>query len=91
VAIHVELSPEAEAHLTAEAAARSMELPAYAAVLLEEAARPSTPEPQNAGTKLNGKRLAGRKSLAQLFAESPFRGLDLDFERDADSGRDMVL
>lgn len=24
----------------------------------------------------------GRKSLAQLFAESPFRGTDLDFPRD---------
>jgi hypothetical protein len=26
-------------------------------------------------------RLAGKKSLAQLFAESPFRGLDIEFER----------
>jgi hypothetical protein len=26
----------------------------------------------------------GRKSLAQLFAESPFKGLDIDFERDPD-------
>ena len=34
---------------------------------------------------------AGRKSLAQLFAESPFRGLDLDFERDADTGRPIEL
>ena len=24
----------------------------------------------------------GRKSLAQLFAESPFKGVDIDFERD---------
>jgi hypothetical protein len=27
-------------------------------------------------------RAAGRKSLAQLFADSPFKGLDIDFERD---------
>jgi hypothetical protein len=32
-----------------------------------------------------------RKSLAQLFAESPFKGLDIDFERDPDHGRDLDL
>jgi hypothetical protein len=26
-----------------------------------------------------------------LFAESPFRGLDLHFERDSDLGRDIEL
>jgi hypothetical protein len=33
----------------------------------------------------------GRKSLAQLFADSPFKGLNIDFERDADCGRDVIL
>ncbi len=33
------------------------------------------------------KRPEGRKSLAQLFAESPLKGLDLKFERDPDTGR----
>lgn len=28
------------------------------------------------------KSAAGRKSLAQLFAESPFKGTDMDFVRD---------
>ena len=37
------------------------------------------------------KRPAGRKSLAQLFAESPFKGLDLKFERDPDTGRPVTL
>ena len=36
-------------------------------------------------------RPAGRKSLAQLFADSPFRGLDIDFEREPDYGRDVTL
>jgi hypothetical protein len=36
-------------------------------------------------------RPAGRKSLAQLFADSPFKGLDIDFERDSDYGRDVAL
>ena len=30
-------------------------------------------------------------NLADLFAKSPFRGLDMDFERDRDTGRDIVL
>jgi hypothetical protein len=37
------------------------------------------------------RRPEGRKSLAQLFAESPFKGLDIDFERDPDTGRDVTL
>jgi hypothetical protein len=62
-----------------------MDVPAYAATLLEQAAQPSVPEyPGN-------RRPTNRKSLAQLFAESPFQGLDLDFERDPDVGRDVVL
>ena len=36
-------------------------------------------------------RPAGRKSLAQLFADSPLKGLDIDFERDPDYGRDVAL
>ncbi len=30
-------------------------------------------------------------NLADLFARSPFRGLDMDFERDKDTGRDIAL
>jgi hypothetical protein len=30
-------------------------------------------------------------NLADLFAKSPFRGLDLVFERDQDPGRDISL
>ena len=37
------------------------------------------------------RRPAGRKSLAQLFADSPFKGLDIDFEREPDYGRDVKL
>jgi hypothetical protein len=36
-------------------------------------------------------RPAGRKSLAQLFADSPFQGLDIDFEREPDYDRDVEL
>lgn len=30
-------------------------------------------------------------NLADLFARSPFHGLDMDFERDKDTGRDIDL
>ena len=30
-------------------------------------------------------------NLADLFAKSPFRGLDMQFERDQDPGRDILL
>jgi hypothetical protein len=36
-------------------------------------------------------RPAGKKSLAQLFAESPFKGLELDFERSHDTLRSIEL
>jgi hypothetical protein len=30
-------------------------------------------------------------NLADLFAQSPFRGLDMEFERDQEAGRDIPL
>jgi hypothetical protein len=30
-------------------------------------------------------------NLADLFARSPFHGLDMDFDRDPDTGRDVAL
>jgi len=81
--ITVEISPEVQAELARQAASKG-EVPVYVATLLEKVAQPETPRPKY-------QRPAGRKSLAQLFAESPFAGLDLDFERDPDFGRDVEL
>ena len=39
--------------------------------------------PAPASTAAERRRAAGRKSLVQLFAESPFKGLEIDFEREA--------
>jgi hypothetical protein len=92
VTITIEIKPEVEAELATQAAARGMDVPAYAAALLEQAAQPAPVEPQDhQAPPLNRRRPPVRKSLAQLFAESPFKGLDLDFERDRDLGRDMEL
>ena len=41
--------------------------------------------------KVGSKRPEGRKSLPQLFAESPLKGLDLEWERDPDIGRPVDL
>jgi hypothetical protein len=30
-------------------------------------------------------------NLVDLFGKSPFHGLDMEFERDRDSGRDIIL
>jgi len=88
--IQVELSEETEARLAAQAAAHSMDVPAYPATLLERAALP-THDSEGSTTRPMRQRPAGRKSLAQLFADSPFKGLDLDFERDPDLGREIAL
>lgn len=82
--IEVELSAQTRALLASQAAARNMELQIYAATLLARVATETGPASVP-------DRPAGRKSLAQLFAESPFKGLDLDFERDGDQGRDLAL
>ncbi len=38
-----------------------------------------------------GERPAGRKSLVDLFAESPLKGLDLDFSRNKSGARPVDL
>lgn len=80
--ITVDISPEVEAELARKAAARGVDLPAYVATLIEEAAQPVRPKYQ---------RPEGRKSLVDLFAESPLYGLDLDFSRNKSTGRPIDL
>jgi hypothetical protein len=44
--ITIEIKPEVQAELAAQAAARGMDMPAYAAVILEQAAQPTPLEPK---------------------------------------------
>ena len=76
----LELKPDIEAGLMAQAHARGLSLEAYLAEVLERA---------SAAAKKA--RTADRKSLAQLFAGSPLKGLSLTFERDQDTGRPVKL
>jgi hypothetical protein len=89
--IQVEISPETEAWLAAQAASQSMDVSTYAASLIEQAKRPVASGSQSPITPSETHRPDGKKSLAQLFAESPFRGLNLAFEADRSLGRNVSL
>jgi len=75
--ITVDVRPEVEAELARRASMRGRPVEAYVATLLEEAVHlPSAPAPI-------------AKNMVELFA--PLRGLNLDFDRDRDPGRDIEL
>jgi plasmid stability protein len=76
--ITVSLRPEVEAALARQAAAHGRGIEAYAASLIEEAVQ--LPAAYPAPTA---------KDMVELFA--PLRGLNLNFERDRDTGRDIEL
>ena len=76
--ITVEIRPEVEAELARQAALRGRPVEAYAATLLEEAAHLPVALPAPAA-----------RNMVELFA--PLRGLNLNFERDTDPGRDLEL
>jgi plasmid stability protein len=77
--ITVDVRPEVQAELARQAAAHGLAIEAHAASLLEEAVRLPAAAPPNAPAK----------DMVELFA--PLRGLNIDFERDRDPGRDIVL
>jgi hypothetical protein len=85
VTIIVDITPEVQSALARQAAALGRAVDVHAANLLEEAVQLPLARPlQDQTARPKCQRPPGRKSLAQLFAESPFRGLDLDFQRDGD-------
>jgi hypothetical protein len=77
--ITLDIRPEIQDELSRQAAAQGLGVGAYAASLLEEAAHAASVKSKPASAK----------DLVELFA--PLRGLDLDFERDRDMGRDINL
>jgi hypothetical protein len=78
--ITLDIRPEVQDELARQAAAQGIGIGDYAACLLEEAA-------QAASAK--GSAPTEAKDMVELFA--PLRGLNLDFERDRDTGRDITL
>jgi hypothetical protein len=76
--IAVDVRPEVEAELARQAALQGRPVESYAATLLEEAAHLPTASPAPVA-----------RNMVELFA--PLRGLNLNFERDQDPGRDVEL
>ena len=76
--ITVDIRPEVQAALARQAAAQGIGIDAYAASVLEEAAHLPAAHPAPPA-----------KDMVELFA--PLRGLNLNFERDRDPGRDIEL
>jgi len=80
--VTLNLPPDVEQAYLAEAQAKGVALD----TLIRDLVVTHTP------AKVGGpNRPVGRKSLVQLFAESPLKGLDLKFERDPDTGRPVAL
>ncbi len=75
----LEIKREIQDVLIRQAAARGIEVDSYAASLLESAAQAAADIPP----------ANSAKDMVELFA--PLRGLNLDFERDRDPGRDIIL
>lgn len=77
--ITIDIKPEIQAELARQAASQGQRLESYAAALLEEAVHISTGPLTDVSAK----------DMVELFA--PLRGLNIDFERDRDAGRDIHL
>ncbi len=78
--ITLDIRPELEAILARQAAVHGIGVGAYAANVLAEAAANFPAAPNSP---------AEPKNMVELFA--PLQGLNLDFERDVDPGRDISL
>jgi plasmid stability protein len=76
--ITVDITPEVQAALARQAAAHGRPVEAYVAILLEEAVHLPVERPAPPA-----------KDMVELFA--PLRGLNLEFERSRDTGRDIDL
>jgi hypothetical protein len=74
----IELKPEVERELAAQATARGMKVGAYAATLLEQAAKPAEPPKR-------------RQTFSEFLMNSPLAGSELNLERDKDPGRPVEL
>jgi hypothetical protein len=78
MSLTLELKPDVERELARQAAARGMDVSAYAASLLEEAAQPS-------------ERPGRKQTLSEFLMDSPLAGSELSLERDRDTGRSIKL
>jgi hypothetical protein len=84
MSIILDLEPEIERGLLARAAAKGVSLADYAQeILAREVGAP--------GNLVSKPGVSEAKNLVELFENSPFKGLDMEFERDKDYGREIEL
>ena len=76
----IDLEPEIERSLAARAEARGVSLSDYVGeIVAREAGQQKSSVSSNA------------RNLVELFDNSPFKGLNMEFERDKDYGREIAL
>jgi hypothetical protein len=80
--ITIDLQPEIEKGLLVRATARGISLVDYVKEIVAREAH--SPQAHAAAP-------SEAKNLLELFANSPFQGLDMEFERDKDYGREIEL
>jgi hypothetical protein len=74
----IEVEPDVERELAARAAVHGMDVPAYAASLLERVARPE-------------ERHERKQTFSEFLMQSPLAGSGINLERDTDPGRTIEL
>jgi len=74
----IEVEPDVERELAAQAAVRGLDVRAYAASLLERVARPEEPH-------------QSKQTLSEFLMQSPLAGSGINLERDTDQGRTIKL
>jgi hypothetical protein len=77
MALLVEVKPDVERELAAQAARRGLDVTAYAASLLEQAVRPQPQQP--------------KQTLSEFLMQSPLAGSGINMERDKYPGRAIEL
>jgi len=83
MSLTIDLQPDIERGLLAKAQAQGVSLADFAQQVLARAAEAELPA--------SGSGASPAKNLVELFAASPFKGLNIDFERDKDHGREIEL
>lgn len=83
MSITLDLEPDIERDLLAQAQAKGVPLTDYVHQIISRAVQ--TPPASQVHTELEA------KNLLELFANSPFKGLNIDFPRDRDYGREVNL
>ena len=76
----IDLEPEIERSLAARAEAKGVSLSDFVGEIVAREAGQQKPSASSSA-----------RNLAELFDNSPFKGLNMEFERDKDYGREIAL